>query len=407
MKIGTRAMHAGIRFHPEGAHTPPIFQTGTFIFESLKEAIKVFKGKKKGFAYTRVGWGNPNFLMVEEAIASLEGAQDALVFSSGMAAINTTIQNIAAGGGHIICGRTLYGGTEALFSKILPQLGLEFSFVDTRYPENVKKAIKKNTKAVFLEPIANPTLDISDIKAISEIAHQEGILLIADTSLSSPYNLKPLDFGADIVIESTTKYLNGHGDILSGSVAGTKHFLRERNHSLEEWRGTQGPIASPFDCWLLLRGLLTFGQRMETHNNNALRLAQFLEHHPAIKKVIYPGLESHPQHELAKRQTIGGFGGMVSFELNGGRKITRKFLETLIKNSFVALAVSLGYTETLIECPALMTHASIPREERISKGITDNLIRLSVGIEDYEDIEESFKKALKSIRAFAFSSINI
>ncbi|MBI2041863.1 MAG: aminotransferase class I/II-fold pyridoxal phosphate-dependent enzyme [Candidatus Nealsonbacteria bacterium] len=398
MRISTKAMHEGRLFHPEGAHTPPIFQTGTFSFKSLKEAIDVFKGKKIGFAYTRVGRGNPNFLMAEETIAGLESAQDALIFSSGMAAINTTVQNVAAGGGHIVCGRTLYGCSEVLFSKILPRLGLEFSFIDARYPENVMKAVKKNTKAIFLETPTNPTLELADIKAISDIAKERKILVIVDNSFASPYNQRPLELGADIVIHSATKYLNGHGDIISGVVCASKYFLREKDNSLEEWRTNQGPVPSPFDCWLLLRGLLTFGQRMETHNNNALKLARFLEQQSAVKKVIYPGLKSHPQHELAKKQMTGGFGGMISFELNGGRKETRKFLEKLIKNSFIGLAVSLGYAETLIECPAVMTHASIPRNERLQKNITDNLIRLSVGIEDYQDIEESFKEALDSLK---------
>lgn len=394
---GTKAIHSGKKFHPEGAHTTPIFQTGTFIFKNLQEAIEAFNGKKKCFSYTRVGQGNPNFVEVETTVASLEGSEDALVFSSGMAAINTTIQNIAANGEHVICTQTLYGCSDVLFSKILPQFGMDLSFVDTRYPENVEKAIESHTAAIFLETPTNPTLDLSDIEAISKIAKQHGLLLIVDNSFASPYNQRPIKLGADIVIQSTTKYLNGHGDIISGMVAGTKHFLRERDNSLEEWRGIMGPIPSPSDCRLLARGLETFELRAREHNSNALKLAQFLEQHPAVKKVIYPGLESHPQHELAKKQMNPGFSGVISFELNGGRRKTKEFLEKLAKNSFIALAVSLGYTQTLIECPALMTHASIPRSERIEKGITDNLIRLSVGIENYEDIEESFTEALKDL----------
>lgn len=414
MEMGTRAIYIGERFHPEGAHTPPIFQTGTFKFESLEEAIKVFKGELEGFLYTRVGPGNPNYEIVEKKVASLEHGEDALVFCSGMAAINTTIQNIAANGGHVICTRTLYGCTDQLFSKILLQLGIEFSFIDTRYPENVEGAIKKNTRAIFLETPANPTLDLADIKTISEIAHQKGILLIVDNSFASPYNQRPLKLGADIVIHSTTKVLNGHGDIISGMVVGSKHFLREKDNSLEEWRGLQGPVAGPFDCWLLRRGLLTFVQRIRDHNKNALRLAHFLENHPVVKRVIYPGLKSHPQYKLAKKQmfTENGkpaFGGMVSFELKGGGRTLRKFFKSLTPGGkavgsederyyFISLAVSLGYVESLIQWPASMTHILIPREERLKKRITDNLIRFSVGIEDYEDLEEVFKKALNSLR---------
>jgi cystathionine beta-lyase/cystathionine gamma-synthase len=320
-----------------------------------------------------------------------------MVFSSGMATIDAVIQALVRSKEHIICTQTLYGCTDDLFSKKLPQFGIEFSFVDTRNLQNVKKAFKKNTKIVFLETPANPTLDLADIKAISEIAHKKNVLVIVDNSFASPFNQRPLEIGADFVIQSVTKYLSGHGDLIMGAVAGNKKLI----NAIADWRSIRGAIPSPQDCFLAARGLKTFALRMEKHNSNALKLAGFLESHPAVARVFYPGIESHPQHGLAKTQMLTekgepGFGGMIVFELGGSIKSTERFLEYLAKKTFVALAVSLGYTETLIQHPASMTHALLLRKERLKKGITDNMLRISVGIEDYEDIENAFKKALDS-----------
>lgn len=401
-KMGTRAIYIGEEeFNPEGAHTFPIYQTGTFVFKSLKEAARAFREELPGFVYARID--NPNFRVVEEKIASLEKGEDALVFPSGMAAINLIIQYLAQAGGHVISTEVLYGCTDELFSNILPQLGISISLVDTRDPENIKKAIKENTKVIFLETPANPTLVLADIKAISEIAHQKGIFVVVDNSFATPYNQRPIELGADFVVHSITKYLNGHGDVIMGGVAGRKALIRERKESLFHWRGIIGSTPSPHDCALVTRGLKTFALRMERHNSNALKLARFLENHPAVAKVYYPGLESFPQHELAKRQMLKasgepGYGGMISFELKGGLKTTRRFFKHLIKESFITLAVSLGYIETLIQSPALMTHALVPKNTRLKKGITDSLIRLSVGIEDYEDIERAFGQALDKIK---------
>jgi methionine-gamma-lyase len=400
-KIGTRAIHVGESRHSEGAHIAPIYQTGTFGLENLEEIGKAFEDISKSFLYTR--FDNPNFRQIEKKIASLEQGEDCLVFSSGMAAINTTIQYLARKGGHIICTQTLYGGTDDLFTNILPQLGIKFSFVDTRDPENVRKAVKENTKVIFLETPANPTLALADIKAISEIARKKNILVVADNSFASPYNQRPLTLGADLVIHSVTKYLNGHGDLIMGAVVGNKSLLREGADCLFHWRAITGPVSGPQDCFLAERGLKTFEVRMERHNSNASRFANFLENRAEVEKVYYPGLASHSQYELAKKQMLTeegkpGFGGMVVFELKGGIAAARQLLEYFVKNkTVVSLVISLGYIDTLIQHPATMTHAAIPREERLKKGITDGLLRVSVGIEDWEDIKKSFEQALDNI----------
>lgn len=391
-------------FHPEGAHTTPIFQTGTFQFESLKEAAEKFEGKRPGFIYTR--FDNPNFRTVEEIIASLEGGEDALMFSSGMSAILAVALNLTQKGGLLIHGQTLYGCTDELFTNILPSFGIKTDFVDTRFPERVKGAIELGILQdfkrilVFLETPANPTLILADIAKIAKIIAEINkkcetkIMLAVDNSFASPFNQRPLELGADLVIHSVTKYLNGHGDIIQGAVAGTRNLLREKRQSLFHWRAIMGLNPSPFDCWLAERGLKTFGLRIERHNSNAMELAEFLENHPMVKKVVYPGLKSHPQYELAKKQMSPGFGGMISFELKGGKRNIRKFLN----NIDISLAVSLGYDDTLIQSPALMTHSLIPRDERLKKGITDSLIRLSVGIEKYEKLEKLFKKSLDLLK---------
>lgn len=407
--MSTKAIHGGRRGpNPLGAHTFPVFLTGSFTFKNLSKAKEVSQGKSDAYMYSRVGHPNPDF--VSRQITELEGGEDGLMFSSGMAAIATTIMNLANKGGHVVCGQTLYGCTDELFANILPRFGIEFTFVDIRDPENVGRAIRSNTKVVFLETPDNPTLNLADIRVISCLAHQKGdITVVVDNSFASPYNQRPLGLGADVVIHSVTKYLNGHGDLVAGAVVGPKKLIRNGKDSLKYWISILGSIPSPFDCFLINRGLKTFGVRMERHNSNALRLARFLEKHPAVKIVRYPGLESHPQYELARTQMVTengqpGFGGMISFELEGGVRILERFLRQLTKSeepdneSCVDFSVSLGYTETLIQIPALMTHALIPRKERLVKGITDGLTRVSVGLEDYKDLEAAFGEALDSIK---------
>lgn len=397
--MATRALHVGEEFNPTRAHAFPIFQTGTFVFETLEEAEKVFKGELGEYCYTRID--NPNFREVEEKIASLEGSEGALFFPSGMSAIYALITYLTEKDNllrlrksWLISTKTLYGCTDRLFTFYFPRRGVKVKLIDTTSLEKVHESIygvfRKGAKRiiVFLETPANPTLAISDIAGIAKIVDQAkknlGIemFLIVDNTFASPYNQRPLELGADFVIQSVTKYLNGHGDLISGVVvAKDLQLLKELDDSLAAFRSFSGLISNPFECKLITRGLETFVLRMERHNSNARRLAQFLEKHPAVKRVCYPG-----------------YSGMVSFELKGHLKEVRKFFKglegTIIKN-----AVSLGYTTTLIECPALMTHALIPRRERLKKGITDTLIRLSVGLEDYEDLERVLKRALDGVKS--------
>ncbi len=379
--------------NPLGSHTFPIFQTSTFVFKDLQEAIDIFSGKKEGFAYTRIG--SPNQQRLEGLIADLEGAESALCFVSGMAAISSVIRTFVAAGDHVVCGNVLYGCTDELFANILPKFNIEFSFVDTKDPNNIKKAIKKNTKLIFLETPANPTLDLTDIEVAANVAKDRNKLLIVDNTFATPYNQRPLSLGADLVIHSLTKYLNGHGDVIGGAVVGSRSLIK----ILENDTTRSGEcILPPLECFLTQRGIRTFPMRMRIHNYNALRLAKFLERHPKVSKVLYPGLPSHHQYKLARHQMIipsgyPGFGGILSFELKNEKKMGG-FIDYLISHSFAELAVSLGSVDTLIQVPALMTHAKIKKEERLQKGITDALIRVSVGIEDYQDIEDAFAEAL-------------
>lgn len=415
-RFNTKVIHGGpAGVHPEGAHNLPIFQSSNFVFKNLEEGAARFRDETSGYSYTRID--NPNFRELEAKIAELESGKDCLVFASGMAAVREPIEYLAGKEKtSVICTRTLYVATDSLFSDIMPRTGkdgLEFLFTETRDPENVRKAIdgvvKRGVKniIIFLETPANPTLDLADIKEISKIAEpyktpKRKVSLIVDNSFATPYNQRPIELGADYVIQSLTKALNGHGDLIMGAVIG-KDSLRTGEGSFFHWRVVTGAVPSPHDCALVVRGLKTFALRMERHNYNAVRLAEFLEN--AGCRVFYPGLKSNPQYELALRQMRTpngepGFGGMISFELKGGLGAAKKFLERLPKkgtsdDGFISLAVSLGYIETLIQSPALMTHASIPREKRLAKGITDGLIRLSVGIEDYDDLEDAFRRALK------------
>ncbi len=391
-RIGTRALHgSGNKNHSKNAHIMPIYQTGSFEQTGSPKDLPINK------AYTR--FTNPNFEAVEAKIASLECAEASLVFSSGMAAINTVIQRLAASGGHVVCTKTLYGGTYSLFKDILPEMGIEFSFVDTSNPENVRIAMRENTHVVFLETPANPTLILADIKEIAKIAEAHRAYTVVDNSFASPYNQRPIELGADLSIQSVTKYLNGHGDLIMGAVSGRKRLI----DSLLYWRKITGPTTTPNDCFLVERGLKTFGIRLERQNKNAWNLAHFLEELDIVKKVHYPGLKSNPQYELAKKQMRTeqgkpGFGGMVVFELEGGMSAARhivKYFET--HETIVSVCMSLGYADTLLQHPASMTHADVPEKERLENGITNGLLRVSVGVEEWEDIEKVFEDAFYNL----------
>lgn len=379
MGFSTIAIHAGNEPDPTtGSVSVPIYQTSTYAQEGL--------GKHKGYEYARTH--NPTRSALEKNVAALEGARFGFAFASGMSAIDAVLKLVRAGE-HIILSDNTYGGTFRLFDRVLSNYGVEFDLVDTTDVSNLEKAFKPNTKMVFVETPTNPVMAITDLKAVSEIAHYHGAKVVCDNTFMSPYLQRPMEFGVDIVVHSTTKYLNGHSDSVGGFVA-----LNDEKDA--EWIGfiqnSVGAILSPFDSFLVLRGTKTLALRMERHDANGRVVAKFLEEHPKVKKVYYPGLPSHPQHELAKRQQKG-FGGMISFD-TGSLEKARVVLESV---KLCTLAESLGGVETLICHPATMTHASVPKERRERLGITDGLVRISVGIEDVEDIVEDLERALSRI----------
>lgn len=380
MGFSTKAIHAGN--DPDqttGAVSVPIYQTSTYKQEAL--------GKPTGgYEYARTQ--NPTRSALEENIAALEGAKYGYAFASGMSATDATMKLVKAGD-HVILGDNTYGGTYRLFDRILRNYGIEFDLVDTTDPLNVEAAFKPNTKLVFVETPTNPVMSVTDLKAVSEIAHARGAKVVCDNTFMSPYLQRPMEHGVDIVVHSTTKYLNGHSDSVGGFVA-----LNDDDDAawIKFVQNSMGAILSPFDSFLVLRGTKTLALRMQQHDKNGQAVAKFLEDHPKVQKVYYPGLESHPQHEVAKRQQFG-FGGMVAFE-TGSLENAKKVLESV---KICTLAESLGGVESLISHPASMTHASVPVEKRNSLGITDGLVRVSVGIEDLEDIIEDLDQALGSI----------
>ncbi len=389
VKFATKCVHAAEEPDPVfGAHTTPIFQTSTFIFENTKQGAARFAGEEAGYVYARIPPNTPTHAVLAEKFAVLEGGEAGQTFSSGMAAITAVVLSILKQGDSLISTDVVYGCTYSLFSEILPGLGIDVSFVDTSDPENVKKAFKSETKMVFLETPANPTMTICDIKKIAEIARNHGALCVVDNTFSTPYFQRPLECGADISLSSCTKYIGGHADLLGGIIAGKKDFISRMASVV----GYTGGIMGTHEAWLCIRGLKTLHIRMERHAENAMKVAEFLESRPEIEWVRYPGLPSHPQHDLASRQ-MSGFGGMLSFELNGGIEAGSKLMDNV---RLCSLAVSLGATDTLIQHPASMTHACVPRKVRNKVGITDGLVRLSVGIEDYEDIIADLEQALET-----------
>lgn len=374
----TRVIHAGQSPEPHtGAIMTPIFQTSTYVQKS--------PGEHTGFEYSRTQ--NPTRHALEDCLASLEGAEHGIAFASGCAA-TTTLMHLLRSGDHVVCGDDVYGGTYRLFTRVFPHMGLEYTFVDSTDLGAMERAFRPETKLVWLESPTNPLLKICDIKAICEMAHARGVQVVVDNTFMSPYFQNPLALGADIVVHSTTKYINGHSDVVGGVVLTSDDDLASRLRFLQN---SIGAVPGPMDCWLVLRGVKTLSVRMREHARSAQRVAEFLEAHPSVEKVIYPGLASHPQHELAKRQ-MSGFGGMISFVVKGGLEKARRVLETV---EIFALAESLGGVESLIEHPAIMTHASVPREVRESLGISDGLIRISVGIEDLDDLLQDLARAVE------------
>lgn len=387
MKFETKAIHSGKK--PEkvtGAITTPIYQTATYVLDEVGK----LKGKelyKDGFDYSRTI--HPTRAILEKRVTALEGGKGAVVFSSGMAAITALMHTLKAGD-HIVFSDDVYGGTLQLLKQVLNKFNLESSFIDATDLKLTENSIKENTKMVFIETPTNPLLKVYDIKAIAEISHKHNTPLTVDNTFLTPYFQQPFNLGADIVVHSLTKYLAGHNDLVGGAVIAKEKQLIEDLKFVEK---TTGAVLGPFDSWLTLRGIKTLPLRMKQHDKNGRAIAEYLENHPKVNYVIYPGLKSHPQYEISKKQATG-FGGMISFEVDGGLEAGKKVMESV---KLWSLAESLGGVESLITHPVTMTHRSVPEEERKAKGITDGLIRLSAGIENIEDLIADLEQALKKV----------
>lgn len=377
MKFATLAIHAGQSPDPlTGAVMTPIYQTSTFAQES--------PGKHRGYEYSRSA--NPTRTAYETCVAALEGGRHGLAFSSGLAAIDCILHQLQSGD-HIVCCDDVYGGTFRIIDKVYKRFGLEVTFVDMTDLQKTSAAFRPNTKLVWLESPTNPMLKILDIAGLGELARQKRVITAVDNTFMSPYFQQPLKLGADIVMHSVTKYMNGHSDVVGGVIVVNDDKLHDE---LKFTQNAVGGVPGPMDCFLVMRGLKTLHVRMARHEQNAMELARWLEKHPRVERVIYPGLPSHPQHALAREQ-MTGFGGMLTMLINGGLDEARRFLERV---KIFTLAESLGGVESLIEHPAIMTHASVPAETRQQLGILDNLVRLSVGIEDVEDLRGDLAQAL-------------
>jgi cystathionine beta-lyase/cystathionine gamma-synthase len=374
--LGTRAVHAGQEPEPlAGAVTTPIYQTSTYVQDAL--------GKHKGYEYARVN--NPTRDALERNVASLEGGTHGFAFASGMAAVDSVLSLLATGD-HVVCGENVYGGTHRLMEQLRSRLGLTFTFVDTRDVAIVERAIRPQTKLLFVETPTNPMMRLADLAALGSLAAARKLLFAVDNTFATPVFQRPFQFGADIIVHSTTKYLNGHSDMVGGMVVVRRDDLAEQFAFLQK---AVGAVPGPFDCWLVLRGTKTLTLRMRQHDQNGRRIAEWLEQDKRVRAVFYPGLPSHPQHNLACRQ-MSGFGGMISFEA-GSLERARRILE---RTRIFALAESLGGVESLIGHPATMTHAAVPRAMRESMGLTEGLVRLSVGIEDADDLIQDLDQAL-------------
>ncbi len=383
--LNSLLVHEGEAPDPvSGSITSPIYQTSTFAFPTNQSMADFMNEQKEGYIYTRLG--NPNFTVAEAKIAKLEGAEKALMLSSGMAAVATALMASCGAGDHLIAHADIYGGTFGLLHDLLPRFGVETTFMDLRDPSALRGALRPETKVVYLETPSNPTLRLADIAAIAEIAHANGLRLIVDNTFATPVNQRPLALGADAVVHSGTKYLNGHSDVIAGAVAGPAEFILACSDVARKLGGT----LNAFDAWLLGRGLKTLALRVHKQNENGLAIAEYLEGHPAIAEVLYPGLQSHPQHELATRQ-MTGFGGVLSVRLRGGQPAVDRFLDRV---QLFGRAVSLGSVESLITQPVAAVHRFVPPEFQAKGGITADLVRIAVGIEDAEDLIRDLGQAL-------------
>ena len=380
MKFDTKVVQAGMTPDPTtGAILPPLYQTATYVLEEV--------GKDKGFDYTRSS--NPTRQVMEEILAVLDGGKFGIAFASGMSAVDSCMRLLKAGD-HVICSDDVYGGVSRYFNQILVNYDLHFSYVDSSNSANIENAIRPNTKLIWVETPTNPLLKITDLEAVGNIAKKHNILFGVDSTFATPVFLRPLEFGADLVMHSTTKYLSGHNQLIGGVVITNREDLFDQLKFVQK---SIGAVPGPFDCWLTILGIKTLDLRMKKHDSNAQTVAEYLEAHPKVSSVTYPGLPSHPDHETAKKQ-MSGFSGMISFELTGGISAGKIVMNSV---KLAKLAESLGAVETMITHPATMTHAEVPKEEREARGLTDGLVRLSVGIENPDDIIADLEQALNRV----------
>ncbi|MBT3180058.1 MAG: PLP-dependent transferase [Candidatus Marinimicrobia bacterium] len=380
MKFDTKVVQSGMTPDPTtGAIVPPIYQTATYVLDEV--------GKDKGFDYTRSS--NPTRQIMEEVLADLDGGKFGVAFASGMSAVDSVMKLLKAGD-HVVCSDDVYGGVSRHFNQILVNYNLHFTYVDSSNPTNIENAIQANTKLIWVETPTNPLLKITDLEAVGNIAKKHNILFGVDSTFATPVFLRPLEFGADLVMHSTTKYLSGHNQLIGGIVITNREDLFNQLKFVQK---TIGAVPGPFDCWLTLLGIKTLDLRMKKHDANAQIVAEYLEAHPKVSSVTYPGLPSHPSHKIAKKQ-MSGFSGMISFELTNGILAGETVMNSV---KLAKLAESLGSVETMITHPATMTHADVPQEEREARGLTDGLVRLSVGIENADDIIADLEQALNQV----------
>lgn len=389
--IGTMSIHTGNHKNPFGALAVPIYQTSTFVFDSAEQGGKRFALEEEGYIYSRLG--NPTTAVFEEKIAALEGGEAAVATSSGIGAITSTLWTLLKAGDHVIADKTLYGCTFAYLNHGVAKFGVEVDFIDTSDLELVRKTMKSNTRVVYLETPANPNMKVVDIKAVAEIAHTNpNTLVVVDNTFATPFCQRPLELGCDVVVHSVTKYLNGHGDVIAGVVISKKEIIDQVR--LVGVKDMTGSVLGSTEAFYIIRGMKTFELRMRRHCENAMKVAEYLEAHDKIEKVYYPGLKSHDGYEVASKQ-MEAFGGILAFELKGGFEAGKTLLNNV---KMAALAVSLGDAETLIQHPASMTHSPYTKEERLAAGITDGLVRLSVGLENIEDIIADLEYGLAQIK---------
>lgn len=387
-KFDTKLVHAGMTEDPTGSVTVPIYQTSTFAFRNAEHGADLFAGREEGFIYTRIA--NPTIRALERQMAELESGFDGIATSSGMGAVSTIYMTFLGQGAHVVSTDSVYGPSRGILENHFTRFGVEATFVDTSRPDNIRMALRPETRMVYVETPSNPAMLVTDIAAVAQIAHEHGAVLVVDNTFASPYLQRPLELGADVVFHSVTKFINGHADVVGGVIVARDEALYKK---LRPMMVNLGCNMDPHQAFLVIRGLKTLSLRMERAQANAMAIAQWLEAHPKVAEIRYIGLPSHPQHELAKQQ-MSGPGAMISFELKGGLEAGRRLMDNVRVST---LAVSLGGVETLIQHPASMTHAGVPRDQRLAAGITDGLVRYSIGIEDVGDLLSDLSQAMDKV----------